>query len=231
MKRILWAVLMMSSFFANAQTTDPMLLVKQVKQKLDLVNDYVAVGKVKTDIVFLKIPIATVNIWYKKPNKFKITKEKGIAILPKGGVSINMSNVMQEGEFTAVDAGRQTIAGTDCRVLKLLPTNENADVVVSTLYIDDKKMLIRKAQTTTKENGTYELEMSYGNYEAYALPDRVIISFNTKDYKLPKGITLEYDDGVKPTQDQIKKRKGKVQIDYKSYEINKGVSDDVFKGK
>jgi hypothetical protein len=48
---------------------------------------------------------------------------------------------------------------------------------------------------------------------------------------LPKGVTLEYDDGVKPDAAQLKKKKGTVEIAYKSYIINQGVSDDVFKAK
>lgn len=32
--------------------------------------------------------------------------------------------------------------------------------------------------------------MSYGAFGQYGLPDKVVFSFNTKDYKLPKGITL-----------------------------------------
>ena len=39
--------------------------------------------------------------------------------------------------------------------------------------------------------------MSYGKYINYGLPDKVVFSFNTKDYKLPKGISLEFDDGQK----------------------------------
>ena len=33
------------------------------------------------------------------------------------------------------------------------------------------------------------LEMTYGKYAEYGLADKVIFSFNTKDYKLPKGVT------------------------------------------
>ena len=90
--------------------------------------------------------------------------------------------------------------------------------------------MIRKAKTTTKENGTYELEMSYGKYAAWGLADKVSFKFNTKDYKLPKGITFDYDDGSKkePNTNKLKNKKGEVEIVYSSYIINKGVSDTVF---
>jgi hypothetical protein len=96
------------------------------------------------------------------------------------------------------------------------------------MYIDEKNLLIRKSSTTTKENGTYDMEMQFGKYAEWGLPDKVIFSFNTKDYKLPKGITLEYDDGSKKPE-LPKNKKGKVEISYSSYIINKGVTDAMLK--
>jgi hypothetical protein len=50
-----------------------------------------------------------------------------------------------------------------------LPSDENSEIVLSTLYIDEKAELIKKAKNTTRDNGTYELEMSYGKYIDYSL--------------------------------------------------------------
>ena len=98
------------------------------------------------------------------------------------------------------------------------------------MYIDEKNAVIRKAKITTKESGTYELEMTYGRYISYGLADKVIFSFNTKEYKLPKGITFDYDDGTKKenSSDQLKNKKGRVELIYSEYKINKGVPDAVF---
>jgi outer membrane lipoprotein-sorting protein len=61
------------------------------------------------------------------------------------------------------------------------------------------------------------------------LPDKVELSFNTRDYKLPKGVTVDYDNGTgKDPARTAKNQKGKVEIDYSSYEINKGVPDSAF---
>ena len=215
--------------FLTAKSQDVMTLVKQVKAKLDMVNNYTATGKMKTDVAFIKVPVATVNIYFKKPNKFRISKEKGISIMPKGGVSVNMQNVLMDNNYVALDAGSSSIKGTTVKVVKLLPVSEASDVVLTTLYIDPATLLIRKATTTTKENGTYDVEMNYGKWANYALPDKMIFSFNTKDYKLPKGVTLEFDDGERPDMDKLKNKKGRVEITYLSYEINKGVQDSYFK--
>jgi outer membrane lipoprotein-sorting protein len=214
----------------NLQAQDMTPLVNKVKAKLDLVNDYTAEGKMKTNIAFIKAPLSKIKVVYKKPNKFKIKRDGGISVLPKGGVSINLNTVMTMDNFVSIGSGEAMVGGVKTKIVKLLPTDENSDVVVSTLYIDEANLLIRRATTTTRENGTFDMELTYGKFANYGLPDKVIFSFNAKDYKLPKGITLEFESGEKPTEaDKLKMKKGKVEITYASYIVNKGVADSEFK--
>jgi outer membrane lipoprotein-sorting protein len=217
------------SFSAYAQ--DMTALVMKVKAKLDQVNDYEADGKMKTDVAFIKAPIGKVKVYFKKPSRFRLKKDGGISLLPKGGVSVNMNSIFAITDYVALAAGEAVVGGARTRIVKLLPTNESSDIVLTTLYIDEIHLLVKKAITTTKENGTYEVEMSYGQFAQYGLPDKVVFSFNTKDYKLPKGITLEFDDDEKeqtPAQ-KIKNKKGRVEIIYTNYIINKGIHDSIFK--
>lgn len=213
---------------AFSQDVNPLL--KKVKAKLEKVHDYVAEGRMKIDVAFIKAPAGKVKIFYKYPNNFKLKRDGGISLLPKGGVSVNMNSVFTNGDYAAIAAGESIVDKTKVKVIKLLPADENSDVVLTTLYIDEANLLIRKATTTTKENGTYEMNMNYGAFAEYGLPDKAIFTFNTKDYKLPKGVTMEFDSGEKKKEaDKMKNKKGKVEITYSSYIINKGVSDAEFK--
>lgn len=230
LKYILFFCWILSAFSVTAQE-DVNALIKKVSAKIDMVNNYEASGKMKTNVTFLKVPESVVKIYFKKPNKLKIKNEKGISFVPKGAVSINLSNIINGGKYTALDAGTDKIGNTVVRVVKLLPEDDNADVVLSTVYIDEANYIIRKAKTTTRENGSYQLEMTYSKYTAYGLPDKIIFTFNTKDYKLPKGVTFDFDDGKevkKTTPESLKKNQGMAEITFDSYSINKGVSDDVF---
>lgn len=210
---------------ANAQTAEE--IVQKIKTKLEKINDYEADGKMKTNVAFIKAPVATVKVFYKKPDKLLILNETGISFIPKGSVNININNLfVNMRAFDIIDAGKDS---EGLRVLKLLPKEDTADIVLSTLYIDEKNMLVKRSRTTTKENGTYELDMSYGKYVGYGLPDRIVFSFNTKDYKLPKGITLDYDDGSEKNGDKLKNKKGTVEINYRDYVINKGIDDRIFR--
>ena len=229
--RIFIYVLFLFSGVAKLEAQDADALIRSVRDKMNQVKDYQASGKLRTDVAFLKIPVSNVQVYYKKPNRFKVKKDGGISLLPKGGVSINLNSLMLSEGYTAVPAGETVINGTTIKIIKLLPLDDNSDVVITSMYIDEKDLLIYKAITTTRENGTYEMQMSYGKFAKYGLPDKVIFIFNTKDYKMPKGVTFEYEAGEMPKsqEEKLKAKKGKVEITYNNYVINQGISDEIFK--
>ena len=230
MKSILpFFALLCSSLLVDAQ--DVRSLMKRLKDKMDVVADYKATGTLKTDVAFLKIPVSRVNVLYMKPDRFRIRKEGGVSVLPKGGVSVNLNSLITSENATPIASGEAVVDRTPVKVVKLLPSDETGEVILSTLYIDEKEMLIRRAVTTTRENGTYTMDMNYGKYARYGLPDKVVVTFNTKDYKLPKGITFEYETGEKPVKpaDPKMNGKGRVEIVYDSYQINPGLTAAAFK--
>jgi outer membrane lipoprotein-sorting protein len=229
MKILVVAILLLNLHLVNAQS-DVEELVKKVKAKYEKVTDYEASGKMKTNVLFIKVPIANVKIYYKKPNKLKIKNENGVSFIPKGTINVNMNNVLSMKNYQVIEAGNELVDGTPVTVVKILPEEDTEDVVLSKLYIDTKNLLVLKSITTTKENGTYEISMQYGEHADYGLPKKVKFSFNAKGYKLPKGITFDYDNGAaKSDFDKAENKKGKVEITYSAYTINKGVKDEVFK--
>ena len=73
----------------------------------------------KTNVAFIKAPVAAVKVFYKKPDKLLILNESGISFIPKGSVNININNVfVNMHAFDIIDAGRDN---TGLRVIKLLP--------------------------------------------------------------------------------------------------------------
>ena len=203
-------------------------LIREVRQKMEQVNDYQAKGKLKTDVAFLKVPVSNVQVYFQKPNRFRIKKDGGISLLPKNGVSVNMNSLLLQDQYVAVAAGSSMLEGTPVQIIKLLPLSDASDLVLTTLYIDEKLRLIRKAVSTTRDNGTYDMQLFYGRYASFGLPDRVLFSFNTKDYKLPKGVTFEYETG-QAVPEKVKDRKGRVELIYEQYQINKGIPENVFR--
>lgn len=228
MKYLCFLLLLIPAYPLHAQ--DAAALAASVKAKLEQVKDYEASGRMVTAISFMKVPASAVTVYYKQPDKFRIKKKDGIAITPRGGVSINLSSLFGGDQYTAVWAGKVNLRGKQLAVLKLLPLAAGSEIVVSTLYVDEKELLILKAEATTRSSGTYQMEMDYGSYAAYGLPDRVSFLFDTKDYKLPKGLAFDYDAGTPPAGETGKPQstQGRVEITYTHYQINKGISDSVF---
>jgi outer membrane lipoprotein-sorting protein len=229
MKRFtLFISLFLCTFFTKGYAQDIKELVKKAAAKIDQVNDYEASGTMRTDVTFLKVPVANVKAYFKKPGKLKLKSEKGLSFIPKGAVNLNLGGFLSNQAFTIIDAGSGKIGNKVVRVAKLLPVDDNSEIILSTLYIDPQTSLVQKAKTTTRENGSYELEMTYGKYAALGLPDKIIFLFDTKDYKLPKGITFDFDDGTKAKPKTGKSGKGKAEIIFREYKINKGISDTMF---
>jgi len=207
--------------------TDP--LIEKVSQKLAQVNDYVAEGVMKTDVAFIKASLGKVKVYFKKPNLLKVKKEGGISLLPRGGVSLTINTLLNTKQYTTIPAGNQVLNGKNLTVIKLIPTDDNLDWVISTLWIDPIEALVYKTATTTKENGSYEITMQYGEYSKQGLASKIIFSFNTKDYKLPNGITLEFgDEDPTAKQKALKNKKGTIEITYSKYTINQGIPNNIF---
>ena len=210
-----------------AQPTD---LLARSRQLLSRIKDYTAEGTMKTNVTFLKVPVSKVNVFYKKPDRIKIKSEKGISFIPRGAVSLNISSLLEGNDFDVVGGGDIIYKGKNLTIARLLPRSEDNPVIISQLYVDLQTGLVHKARTTTKENGTYELDFTYGKYASQGLPDQILFSFDARDYKLPKGITFDFDDGSgkKSITDKAKKGRGTALLVLSKYVINAGLPDSVF---
>src|SRR5215471_8088428 len=102
-------------------------LISRIKAKLDQVNDYVAEGTLKTDVTFIKAPVGKVKMYFKKPDHFKLKKEGGISILPKGGLSVNVNSILTTNNYVALAAGESSIDGLPTKVVKVLPADDSSD--------------------------------------------------------------------------------------------------------
>lgn len=219
------------SFFAvHAQAqinaTD---LFYTIRQKVMQTHDYVADVRMKIEVSFMNIPLLKGRLYYKSPDKMRLERNGGISIMPKKNINLSMGNFSMNGNVTVIDAGTENSGGTRLRIIKIIPEDDNNDIVLTKAWIDESKMLIMRTESTTRENGTVRMELEYGRYMAQSLPDKVTFIIDVKDYKMPKGMTMDYDDGTHPDLPLAgKKKKGRIEIRYLSYVINQGLSDSIF---
>lgn len=224
---LLLSLFLVSALRLLASDPEAVALLSSVKKKYDMVNDYTASARLVTNVLFIKAPVSQVTVYYQKPDRLLVKNEKGISFIPKGTVHINMNNVLGLTNFEAVLSGTELVDGVVCKVVKIFPLSEEESITRATLYIDADQLLVRRSVVSTKENGTYSIRMKYGAYTWCGLPSVVDMEFNTRDYKLPKGTTLDYDNGS--SKKSGVPQKGKVTIQYQRYNINKGVSAALFR--
>ncbi len=235
MRRSLLLLMLLFPFGMSAQTSDVEGLFNKMRERLSSVKDYVADVKIRIDVSFMKVPQLNGKIYFKAPDKIKLERNGGISILPKSNLSLTLNSLVPAGGVTVIDAGYDTIGNQKVHVIKVVPNGETSDIVLTKIWIDETNLLALRTETTTRDNGTIKMELSFGKYASFALPDKVVFYIDIKDYKMPKGMMMDYEGGtqqemVQPSADG-KRRKGRISINYLSYTLNIGLTDDIFKEK
>jgi len=217
---------------AQPQKKDPAQVFYQLREKMNSVHDYVADVRLKIDVKFMRVPLMAGKLYFKSPGKLRLERGGGISVMPHKSINLSVDKMMPTGDVTVIDAGTDQIDGRPVRILKVIPDAEG-DIVLTKVWVDENRLLALRTETTTRENGTVKTELTYGKYEKQALPDRILFVMDVKEYKLPKGVTMDYDEGreqAAPTKGGPQlPTKGRIEIRYLSYQINTGLSDAVFK--
>lgn len=216
---------MLISVSLSAQNKDPYKILDEVKSRFDRVKDYSVDVSVKLDINFIKVPDMKAKVYFKQPDKVKL-ESKGFAMLPKQGVSFSPAALLK-GNYTAVFVKSEKIDGFDADVIKVIPDNDTTDIVLSTVWIDASKFLVRKVEITGKKMGTQQINLSYSGDMKFNLPSQIKFTFNLGDIQMPPDISAPQQ------QDEHSRRnrgplKGTVIVTYQNYSVNQGIADSFF---
>jgi outer membrane lipoprotein-sorting protein len=225
MKSVLLFVFILTGVVGLGQTAEEIL--KGVIDKIDLVEDYQADVQIKAAIPFIKVPIAKAKIYFKQKDKFKV-ESKGIAILPKQGMSDLTGFLSNEKKYSAVLGEAKTINEHKTRLISILPTDENSEIILAKVYISTSEDLIYRTVLTTKSSGTVSIDYEYNLNKKYGLPNKMTFTVDIKKFKMPKSVASDIRNNEK--QKKYKdNEKGTIVLTFSNYLVNKGISDDVFK--
>lgn len=210
------------------QSKDPDLILKRVKESFSKVKDYEVDVQVKVDVESIKVPETKAKIYFKQPDKINIESE-GFAMLPKEGINFSPMFFLKK-DYTALYQKEDNIDGYPVSVIKVIPVSDQSDIVLTTLWVDQSKNIIRKVESTTKTNGTYTIDLKYdeGNKDYY-LPSSMTFGFNIDKMNISKNHSGEAD--AESRKSLGKSTTGRVYITYSNYKINKGIPDKVFEKK
>ncbi|HMN47891.1 MAG TPA: hypothetical protein PKD67_02025 [Ignavibacteriaceae bacterium] len=223
---LIYILLIVTSIIA--QSKNPNEIINEVISNFSKVKDYQVDVNIKVDIEFLKVPDSKAKIYFKQPDKIHLESE-GFALLPKDGLDFSPSSLVKKN-YTAIYEQDVMLDGINTSIVKVIPIGDQGNVILSTLWIDQSKRIIRKVESTTKTNGTFSINFFYDDNLKYPLPSKIIFSFNIDQMNIPNAF------GDEPNADQPKKKKGRfnsttkgqVIVTYSNYKVNKGIPDSIF---
>ena len=219
-------VLIFVSITSFAQTHNADSILNEVKQKFETVKDYTVELNIEVDMEFLRIPNTTAKAYFKQPDKMKI-ESNDFAVLPKEGMNFSPAKLLNN-KYSAIYVKSDVFNNTNVDVIKVIPLEDSVGIILSTFWIDSKEKIIRKIETTTKDRGTFQIELFYENMKKYGLPNKMEFTFSVNKAKLPQQLN---NTGLfkKPAEKLSKNFKGKIVIKYSNYKINQNLKDSFFK--
>lgn len=214
-----------------SQSKDPNEILNAVITNFNKVNDYQVDVNIKVDVEFIKVPETKAKIYFKQPDKVHLEAD-GFAMLPKNGMEFSPSAFIKK-DYTAIYEQDVDLNGYKTSIVKVIPLGDQGEVILSTLWIDQKKQVIRKVESTTKTNGTFNIDFSFDDKIKYPLPSKIIFSFNMDKMNIPSTISGETTNEKqdKKNKNSGSTTKGQVIVNYSNYVVNKGISDSIFEDK
>jgi hypothetical protein len=215
--RILLLIVLLAPSLASARTAEELLA--DLKAKMERVRSYTATLTIKVDIPFMKVPVSTATLTHTAPDKTSIDAP-GFAMIPKQGADMSALKLLSKG-YAAVDMGTEVWHGTTMRKVKILPADENSEIVVATIWIDTVQMVARKVVSTTKKAGTVTAELVYDDAKAraYGLPSYTKLMMDVGSFSIPKSMSGDFNESSKDTKRTEGPQKAVVEIWYGSYAI------------
>jgi outer membrane lipoprotein-sorting protein len=210
------------------QSKDPYAILNKVKDNFERVKDYRVEALIKVNMEFLKVPDMKATIYFKQPNKLKLDS-KEFAMLPKQAFNFSPTALL-DNKYNAIYVGQDKIDGSVVSVIKVIPSSDSAGIILTTLWVDTEKNIVRKIASTVRRGGDTQVELSYNENIKYPLPDKITFSF-----EVPK---LQYlqdprEKKIEPEKKEEQKQndKGTVTITYSNYKVNQGLPDSIFQEK
>jgi outer membrane lipoprotein-sorting protein len=214
-----------------SQPKNPEIILEKVKKEFEKIEDYQVDVKIKVDVDFLKMPDREATIFYRKPDKFHIDSEN-FALLPKSGLNFSPLGFLNY-KYTSFYVREDTIKGTLTSVIKVIPLEGNTEVILSTLWVDIKRNIILKVESSRKPQGTFLIDLNYSKTsQNFWLPSSMTFSFTVDRSFYPGKFNEDQNsESDKSNNDPAESETGKVYITYSNYKVNVGLSDELFEDK
>jgi hypothetical protein len=214
MIKTLFIFLLFATQFACAQQIDPDLL--RIKKRMDSVKQFSASLILDLDVPFIQMPTKTANITYAKGKKMMFTS-KDFVMLPKRGLDFSLSEIFKY-PFITVDRGIEKRNGRSLKVINIIPTTNQSDLALATLYMDTKAVRVVLSEINTRKEGSYTLLMNYALLKDI-LPNYVEATFAIEKLKIPLNFMGKGTNIDRKKMRSMETKTGKIKMQIRNYMI------------
>ncbi len=204
---------------AAAQKLTAEKILLNVKANFDAVKDYTAQLTGTVNMERLKVPKMKVKIYFKQPNKFK-TESKGTSFLPKNILDINPADLLDK--FDASLLGKEELEGKTYYKIRLVTkAAKGKQVRESFIWVEEELWTITRLEAYPSEGRKIEVLVESIRIDGkYILPSRITAKF---DFEQNPDSLAE-----RIYSPQRVPRKGSAELIYSDYQVNTGLSDELF---
>jgi hypothetical protein len=192
-----------------------------IEKKYAGLNDYIVDVNVHFDIEALKTPDLQAKLYYKAPDKMKV-ESKRIFFFPQEGGYFNPS-LFKKKDFDIRLVERLIYDDRKEVRPKLTPIDTDTFNRGFVLTIDTDRSLIREIKMSPSEGREVKATLDYGRFDNFELPARIDLQLDMPSDE-PSGMKEFTQFGQKP-----KRITGKVELTYSNYQVNVGLTDEIFK--
>ena len=225
---LIGVILLLRTIVISAQQMTAEKILLTMKAAADRVKDYSAVLTASVQMERLKIPEMKVKVYFKQPDKIHVDS-KGFSMLPRDGIFLNPSQLLNK--FTAELLSTEKKDGGTFYVIQLIPRadqqkgDRNRPPVASKIWVDGKRWLVTKFESTTQGGGSISVEFRHGLVNGtYWLPEQITAQFDVPQRK-------EESQDEPGSRRQAMPRKGTISMAYSDYQVNTGLPDELFEPK
>lgn len=226
MKKLVFWLMLLSVVFSQNDTT----ILSKISKQYDGVKDFQGKMQVITDVPNFRMPIKTVHLFYKAPDKMKM-KVKGFALLPKNGILPFMYLKKLESDSIGIDTiYTKNINKKEMTFVSIADTSvlKGAQILLS---IDTYLERIESVIITHEQDTVSTINFTYQNIDGFWMPETTEFNFNMEK-RLPMAsgpsITNPFGSIDIGSADDHFQNNGKVSLIFHEVRVNTNLDDALF---
>lgn len=187
------------------------------------IDDLTVSLDIVADMERLSVPPMKAKFLFKQPDKTHLTSD-GFAIIPREGLGMALGRLRER--FAGKRVEPDTVAGRAAFRVYLEPRRERSPLKQMFVVVDAERWTTERFSATTTDGRILDATILHQRLDGRWLPATMVIQFQSLRPDSADAPSWESENPSAPRRTDL--RNGSVTIHFSGYQINGGLSDDLF---